>query len=101
LGQHVKIGILRQELDLHTVPDLLPGETEQRLFELAQPPLGRADQVRDRGIGLPHLGEHLLGRDTAVHHPDALRLAVLGLDLARESAQRRVVRGVPRQHLIG
>jgi hypothetical protein len=70
-------------------------------FKLAKPPLGRADQVADGRIGLPHLAQDLLGRNTAIHHPDAVRLAVLRLDLLQERAQRRVVRRVSRQHLIG
>jgi len=41
------------------------------------------------------------GRDAAIHHPDALRLTVLGFDLAQHVAQRLAVGGVARQHLIG
>jgi hypothetical protein len=49
--------------------------------------LGRADELLDRGIGPPHLGQHHLGRDSAIHQPDAPRLAVLPLDLRQEVAQ--------------
>jgi hypothetical protein len=61
----------------------------------------RADEIGDGQIGLAHLGEHLLGRNAAIHHPDALRLAVLGLDLAQGPAQRRATGRVSRQHLVG
>ena len=70
-------------------------------FSDGEPPLGRADEIGDGRLGGAHLGENVLGRNAAIHHPDALRLAVLRLDLVQEGAQRRLVGGVPRQHLIG
>jgi hypothetical protein len=45
--------------------------------------LGHADEIGDRRISLAHLGEYLLGRNTAIHYPDALCLAVLSLDLVQ------------------
>ena len=53
------------------------------------------------GSLLAHLGENRLGRDAAIHHPDASGLAVLRLDLAEEAAQRRLVGGVAGQHFVG
>ena len=79
----------------------LPGLFEQSLFQLGEPPFRRSDQIEDRRIGLTHLAQHLLGRDAAIHHPDAFRLAVLRLDLLQKAAQRRLVGGVSRQDLIG
>ena len=52
-------------------------------------------------VGGAHLGEHLLGRHAAVHQPDAARLAVLPLDALKKPPQRRLVRGVAGQHLVG
>ncbi len=50
---------------------------------------------------MTHLGEHFVGRNAAIHHPNAIGLAVLGFDLAQGVAQRRAIGRVPRQHLIG
>jgi hypothetical protein len=55
----------------------------------------------DGRIGRTHLGQHLFGWNAAVHHPDAVCLAVLGFDLAQHVAQRGLVGCVPRQHLVG
>lgn len=44
---------------------------------------------------MPHRAQDLLGGDAAIHHPDALRLAVLRLDLLQGRVQRRVVRRLP------
>ena len=92
---------MRQQLDVDAFAHGLPGPCEQRLLHFREPPLGRADQIGDRRIGLAHLAQHVLGRNAAVHHPDALRLAVLRLDLLEEAPQRGVVGGVAREHLIG
>jgi hypothetical protein len=35
---------------------------------------------------LLHLAQNILGGNAAIHHPDALRLAVLRLDLLQERA---------------
>jgi hypothetical protein len=64
-------------------------------------PFGGADQIEDRRIGGTHLGQRLLGRDAAIHHPDALGLAVLGFDLAQHGAQRGFVGRISGQHLVG
>jgi hypothetical protein len=101
LRQHVKLLLLRQELDVHTLAHGLPGERNQLLLQFAQSPLGRSDQIGDGRIGRSHLGEHLVAGYAAVHHPDAVCLAVLGFDLAQDAAQRRAVGGVSRQHLVG
>jgi hypothetical protein len=50
-----------------------------------------ADEIRDRRIGPAHLGEHRVGRNAAIHNPDALRLAVPGFDLLQSVAQRRAI----------
>jgi len=40
---------------------------------------------RRRADRLPHLGENLVGGNAAIHHPDALCLAILGFDLCRKA----------------
>ncbi len=54
-----------------------------------------------RRVGRAHLGEHFFGRHAAVHQPDPARLAVLSFDMLEKWPQRRLVRGVAGQHLIG
>jgi hypothetical protein len=49
---------------------------------------------------LPHLCQHLVGRNAAIHHPDALGLAVLVFNFLQEAAQRRVVGGIAGQNFI-
>ena len=71
------------------------------MFQAAQPPLGRADQIGNRRIGLPHLVKHGFGRNATVHHPNAPRLAVLALDAAEKVAQRGAVGGIAGQDLVG
>jgi hypothetical protein len=92
---------MRQQLDIDTLAHRLPRQGEQRLLQFGKPTLGRADEIGDRGIGLAHLGKHLFGQNATIHHPDALRLAVLSLDLAQGAAQRLAIGRVPGQHLIG
>ena len=92
---------MRQQFDLDTLTHRLPRQAEQRLLQFGKPALGGADEIGDGRIGLAHLGKHLLGRNAAIHDPDALGLAVLGLDLAQGAAQRLAIGRVPRQHLIG
>src|SRR5580693_10433325 len=91
VGENIEFAIARQELDPDPRPGLLPGLREEVLLQSGQAALGRADEVLDRGIGPPHLGQHHLGRDAAVHQPDAPRLAVLPLDPRQEVAQGGVV----------
>jgi hypothetical protein len=86
LRQHVQLLLLRQKLDVHPLAHGLPGEREEVLLQLTQPPLGRADQIADGRSGRSHRGEHLLGGNAAIHHPDAMGLAVLGFDLAQHAA---------------
>ena len=71
---------------------------EEGLLQLRQPPLGRAHQVARADAA--HLGQAVLGGDAAVHHPDAVGLAVALLDAVQEAAQRGVVGGVARHHLV-
>src|ERR1700757_5499111 len=43
LGKDVELAVLRQQLDLHTRPGVLPGRGDKRLFQPGQAPLWRAD----------------------------------------------------------
>jgi hypothetical protein len=54
-----------------------------------------------RRVGHAHLGKHLFGRHAPVHQPDPARLAVLSFDMLEKRPQRRLVRGVAGEHLIG
>ena len=101
LGQHVEFLALRQELDPHAGSGLAPGLVEEVMLEAAQAALGRSHQILHRRVALAHLGEHGLGGDAAIHHPDAPRLAVLRLDLGQEAAQRGLVGGVAGHDLVG
>src|SRR6516165_914253 len=101
LGQDVELLVLRQELYVHTFSCRLPGQSKQCFFQFREAPLGRADEIGDWRIGLAHLGQHFLGWDAAIHHPDALRFAVLCLDFLQEYTQRRAVGGVPREYFVG
>ena len=101
LGEHVKVVVLGQQLHLDARPHLVPGQADERLFQLAEASLGGSHQIGDGRIGLPHFGQHLFGGDAAVHHPDALGLAVLRLDLRKEGAQCRLVGGVTGSNFVG
>ena len=57
LGEHVQLAVLRQELDLHAGPGVLPGLEQQVLLQLRQAAFGRADQVVHRRISTAHLRE--------------------------------------------
>jgi hypothetical protein len=87
LGEDIEFAILRQQLYLHAGPRLTPGLAEQLLLQKAQTPLWCAHQIANRRIGLAHLLQHRFGRNAAVHHPDAPRLAVLALDTIKKAAQ--------------
>jgi len=50
------------------------------MSESYEAPFGRPDKVGHRRITFAHLRQDFLGRDAPVHHPDAVRLSVLGLD---------------------
>ncbi len=52
-------------------------------------------------IARPHLGQHFLARNAAIHDPNALRLAILGLDLLQKAAQGCLVAGIARHDFIG
>ena len=101
LGEDIKLVVLGHQLHLDARPHLMPWQADERLFQLAEASLRSSHQIGDRRIGLPHFGEHFFGGDAAVHHPDALRLAVLRLDLRKERAQRRLVRGIAGQNFVG
>src|ERR1700760_1017594 len=55
-------------------------------LQACQTALRRAHQIMHRRVGGAHLGEHLLGRHTAVHQPHASRLAVLLLNAFRRTS---------------
>ena len=79
----------------------MPGQAQEFLLQLAEPPFGRADQVVNGRIALPHLGEDFLGGNAAIHHPDALGFAVLRFNLLQKLPQRGLIGGVARQHFVG
>jgi hypothetical protein len=101
LRQHVHLLVLRQKLDLDALAHVLPRPFEQRLLQLGKSALGRTDEIRDGRIGRSHFGQHFLGRNASIHHPDALRFAVLGFDLLQGRTQRLTAGCIPWQHLIG
>jgi hypothetical protein len=55
----------------------------------------------NRRIARPHLGQYRLGRNAAIHDPDAPGLAVLPLDLGEKRLQGLVVLGVAGEDLVG
>jgi hypothetical protein len=99
--EDVDLAFLFQELDIDALAHLRPRLGEKRLLQLAQPPLGCPDEVAHRCVSATHRGETVLGRDTAVHDPNALGLAILLFDLGEEVLQRGLVAGVARQDLVG
>ena len=101
LGEHIEVIVLGQQLDLDARPHLTPGQADKRFLEFGKLPLGGSHQIADGRIGSPHFGKRLFGGDAAVHHPDALGLAVLRFDLRKEGAQRRLVRGVAGENFVG
>ena len=84
LRQHVDLVVLGQQLDLHSLANLMPGLIRQRLLITAQSPFGRPHQVGNRRIALAHLLQDRFGRYPSIHHPDALGFAVLRLDLLQK-----------------
>ena len=100
LRQHVKLVVLRQQLDVDAVAHRLPGQADERLLQFGQPAFRGADQIADRRIGGAHLGQHFFGWNAAVHHPNALGFAVLGFDFIEHVTQRGFVGGVAGQHLV-
>src|SRR6516164_2334381 len=89
LRQHVEFLILRQELHIDALAHRLPGQRDEVILQLGQPPLGGADQIGNWRIGRAHLGQHLLGWDAAVHHPDTVALPYWASILS--SMSRKVV----------
>ena len=80
-------------------PDRLPASLLERFSDDGAPCRDTPGMMRR--IALAHFRQHLLGWNTAVHHPDAPRLAVLRFDFAKEAPQRLAVARVARQDLIG
>lgn len=60
-----------------------------------------AHKVLHRWITRAHLLQHLFGGDAAIHQPNPPRLAVLAFDAREKILQRRVIRRVAGEHLIG
>ena len=100
-GEDIELAVLGQQFDLHPLARFLPGLVEEQLLKLGQAPLRGADQIAHRRIALPHLGQNRLGRDAAIHQPDAPRLAVLRRDLGEKRPQGLVVLGVTGENLVG
>jgi hypothetical protein len=72
LRQHVRLLVLGQELDIDTFAYGLPRPAEQRLLKFGKPALGCADEIGDGRMGLAHLGQHLVGRNAAIHGTERL-----------------------------
>ena len=98
-GQHVNFPFLLDELHLQRFMDLAPGPIYQGLLHLAQPALGRSDQIMD-SLG-PHLPQNFLRGNAPIHHPDPIRLAVQRFDASQKALQRRLIRGVSGHDLVG
>jgi hypothetical protein len=86
LGKNINLLPSWQQLHLDALTNRMPRQSEQRLLQLGKPPLRGTNQIRDRRVSLPHLSQHFFGRNTAVHDPDALCLAILAFDPLQESA---------------
>jgi hypothetical protein len=101
LGQHVEFLVLGEQFDLDPLAHRLPGLVQERGFQLAQPAFRRADQIDHFGVAGAHLFQNLLRRDTPVHDPNALGLALVLLDARQKIFERGLVRRVARQHFVG
>ena len=101
LRQYVRFVVLTQELDLHALADLMPGEIGQRFLIAVQSSFGRSHKIEDGRVAFPHLPENLFSGNAPVHHPYALGLAVLRLDLFEKPLEGRVVGGVARHDFVG
>jgi len=100
LGEDIKFVVLSKQLDLDAFTRLAPRLVDKMFLETSEATFGCSHQIVRRRIAGAHLGENLLGRNAAIHHPHAPRLAVLALDLGEERAQRLAVGGVAGQDLI-
>lgn len=89
----------REQLDLDVGLHLLPRRRQQVALEGFEPGPRGADQVVRPAR--PQRGQVLLADDPAVQHPDAVGLAVLGLDGLQDLVQRGDVRAVAIEHLVG
>ena len=83
------------------LPGLFPILRQKGLFQLRQATLGSAHQVADRGIGLSHGLDRLLGGNAAIHHPGPVGLAVQLFDPFQEAGQGGFVAGIAWHDLIG
>src|SRR5205807_6208709 len=99
-SQDIKFTILFNQLHLNRIANLCPGPRQEFLLQLAEPRAGCADQVVGWRLRSPHLGQHGFRRDATVHYPSAPGFAILDLDPPEEVAQRRLVRGIARHHLV-
>ena len=95
LGEDIELAVLGQQLDLDARRGPLARACPARCFSKSgEAPLRRSDQILHRRIAAAHLGQHLFGRDAAIHHPDPPGLAVLLLDLARGTSASVVLSAV-------
>ena len=67
-GQDVKLVILFDEFHLNRVTNLRPRPGQEVLLQLAEPSARCAHQIVYGRLRRPHLGQHRLRRDAAVHH---------------------------------
>ena len=100
LGQNVAFARLGQQFDLHARAHFLPGFVQELFLQPAQPSLGRAHDVENGRITLPHLRQRLFGRNAPIHHPDAPGLAVELFNLLQKHFERGLVGRVARQHFV-
>jgi hypothetical protein len=100
-GQDVEFVFPGQQADLDLIPNLLPGLGQEGLFELGQFPLGGPDQIIDRPATGAHGLQGFFRGNAAIHHPDAIRLPILGLDGFKKVGQSGFIAGVAGQHFIG
>ncbi len=93
--------LMLQKLDADRFLGLAPGFASKILLKRRQPPLRRADEIAYRRRRGAHLRQRLLGWNAAIHHPDAVRLAVLRLDLGQKIRKGGLIAGVSGQHFVG
>ena len=61
----------------------------------------RTYQIIRLSCGLTHLLQQRLARNTTIHHPYPSRFAIRALDLIQKRFQRRAIRRIAVQDLIG
>jgi hypothetical protein len=99
-GEDIGLAFVREQFHAHAGPRLLPVALEQGLLERGEFAFGCADETTHGRGASAHLPEHVLGRDAAIHDPDALGFAILILDFGEEVLERALVRGVAGEHLV-